>query len=305
VDTSVPTGGAQPTDIGNNTVDDYGSFSDSIRPAGSAQRERLPADQTEQPPKPVEKRKVKVGDEELEVSADEAFKNYQLARASYKKMEEAAKVRKEAEAALTEVRGFIQGLKDPKNLWQLVQQLGHDPRHLSEAHLAEQIRIESLSPEERRLYDREQRIRQQEEEYARREAEWRQKQLEEETPRLREKFEREFKGALKSAGIPDSPRFIARMADLKSEFGDLDANEAAGILAVEAQEEFTERLSTMSDEELFKALGEQRMGRIRQLDLQRLRNPVPQRTPAQAAQRPEQPRKKDWHDWLDDAPRWK
>lgn len=102
--------------------------------------------QKQEPPPVVEKRKykVKVNGEEIEVDEDELTRGYQIRKASDKAFQEAAEMRKKADA-------FFNALKDDNKLGEILQALGKDPRAMAENYLAQVLEYEMLSPEQKRI----------------------------------------------------------------------------------------------------------------------------------------------------------
>ena len=75
--------------------------------------------QVETTPAPeVRRHKVKVDGEELEVDEATLLKDYQLARASHARMQEAARLRQEAEAQVAQIRALAeQTRQDPRTIF--------------------------------------------------------------------------------------------------------------------------------------------------------------------------------------------
>ena len=86
--------------------------------------------------------RVKIDGQEMEVDESELLAGYQRAKAANKRFEEAAKQRKQAEHFLKLLR------TDPVKVLQHPE-VGHDVRQLAEDYLAEIIKKEKMSPEER------------------------------------------------------------------------------------------------------------------------------------------------------------
>lgn len=250
--------------------------------------------------------KVKLDDGEREVPEDELIKNYQLRTVSYKKFEEAAQLRKQAEAERGQVQQLIQTLKsNPNALFELAQRLGHDPRRLAESQLAEALRLEAMDPRERALYEKEQQIQAQMADAEQRQ----QAAYEAEVSRLAEhkqaEYVQSFGAALRAAGVQEHPRLLARMADIAlAADAPLSPDQLAAIALEESRTEVKTYLTSLSDEDLLREIGEERMRRVRQKDLERVRTAPA--APQQAQPRPVQPRpveKKNIWDWLEEAKR--
>lgn len=104
---------------------------------------------------PVEKHKLKIDGKDVEVTLDELKKNYSLGTAAEKRMKEAAELKKATERA--EQKGktldaMIDRLeKDPEFIFDVLKELKHDPKELSQRWLYKQFEYDNLSPEQKRL----------------------------------------------------------------------------------------------------------------------------------------------------------
>ena len=221
------------------------------------------------------KHKVTVRDKEIEVPYEELVANYQLKRASYERLEEAARLKKQMDGLLAGLRdGASKGDFGP--LKKLATKLGYDVRRFSEAELTEALRQEQMTPEERRRAD----LDLKERELKHREETWEKKRTESEINRVAKQLESEYAqsipAALKAAGVPQTPYQQRRLASLLHEaIGSdtgLTVEEAAQIVAEEYREEVTAHLGELDVDGVLALIGEERMKEVRRRDIERVRN---------------------------------
>ena len=86
---------------------------------------------------------VTVDGEQRRIRARDALRDYTLRSASHKRMEEAARLRKETEAEKAQVRELLDTVRDPAGLLAVAQHLGVNPRQLREL-----IEAEERTPED-------------------------------------------------------------------------------------------------------------------------------------------------------------
>lgn len=155
---------------------------------------------------PVAKRKIKWGDTEKEVSFDEAV---QLAEKAFGIENKARTVASKVEAAekIMDMLG-----KDPKGFAKQCKAAGLDPQKLATEILYEQIRLNSLSPEQREL--EEYKAKEAEAEAIKKETEEAAKkaQIDKKTQEWGAKFEKELQTALAAKQLPMSRLTLALAA---------------------------------------------------------------------------------------------
>jgi len=213
--------------------------------------------------------KVKVDDEELEVDEDELLRGYQKARASTKRFQEAAKLRKEAEDLVSKLKEnpfeALKGQIDPKQL-----------REMTEQWLIEKLKEEQLSPEERELNELRREREKWKQEEVKKEAAQRQQELEVQTQREIERYNSEFVSALEKHSLPKSYATIKRMAYLMKEAAEnnyeMDAESAAEIVQEELSGDFSQLIRALSPEALIGFLGKDVADKIRRYDVSKLKN---------------------------------
>lgn len=154
-------------------------------------------------------RKVKVAGQEMEVTAEEAFSKYSLPAAAFKKMEEANKIRKEAEAKIAQFEElvrqnpaeYIRRTLGPEQSRRLMEQevTRHLEWDLKPAHEKERIRFE----QERAHFE------QQRKQYEQR---VQQEQTQQHAQQLRADYQRSFPAALQQNGLEATPELVKEMA---------------------------------------------------------------------------------------------
>lgn len=146
------------------------------------------------------------GERVEEVDEAELVKRAQKAWAAERRFQEAHRTRQQVEY-------LLKTLKDPRQLWQALKHLGHDPRQVAETYLLEQIEEENLTPEQKKVRDAERIIQEREQE--KQQSEQRQKQ--ERHTKLMSQYSEEYSGqivkALETSGLPKSPETVKKMAE--------------------------------------------------------------------------------------------
>lgn len=196
------------------------------------------------------KRKLKLDGEEVEVGLEDAFKSYERAKPSFKRFEEAAQMRRDAEAERTRLKQQVEAIEghltDPARAPQVMRKaLGakytsavladlrqsiangdHEAVEGIAEIVRERLEYEKLPPEqrqqrdamtaaERRAAEREAQLVQREREIARREAETKaahEKRVEEMAQQRRKELVAEWTPALEKAGLPTHPRIMGMLA---------------------------------------------------------------------------------------------
>lgn len=155
--------------------------------------------------------KVDGSEEDVELDEETIKREYQKWKASDKNFREAAKMRKEAEDRLSQYK---------KDRWKLFKDDGLDPYQEAENLLIDKIKMEQMSPAERRAYELEQENAQYKARLEAAEFEKRQ-HAEALAKQEREAIElqhgaqlgNEIVDAIKATGLKPSPRLVARAAE--------------------------------------------------------------------------------------------
>lgn len=187
--------------------------------------ENLPNDQegleakTDDPePWKKKKHRVKINGKEEEVEYDELLKGYQLERIAKERLQEAARLRKEAEQQVSEVsefRALIERLdQDPRAFFELAAKRGLDPYDLAEELAWERYQYQKLSPEQQKIIELERQLeavaaekkKAKEDAEAAQKAEW--------ESAAEERIDQDIEKILKLSGLKPKPRTVARIAEL-------------------------------------------------------------------------------------------
>lgn len=232
--------------------------------------------------------KVKVDGKELDVTLEELQRGYSLERAARTKMEQAAKLRKEADAIRADVEQFVVAAKkDPFVLFRFAEQLGYEPAELAERLLSERISAELMTPEQKLQKQLEAERKRLEEERRSIETE----KLERETTAYRATFERDFSDALAAAKLPVNATTLARMATHKMAALQAGYDAEVGQLAARVREELLAEhravLGGLGEDELVGFVGEEQLAKLRKVDIGRPKKaPTPPATPPKVVEGP-------------------
>jgi len=219
--------------------------------------------------------KTKIDDieEEVELDEDQIKRDYQRMKASDKRFQEASTLRKQADE-------FISKLKDKQGLIEVLRQAGHDPRALAEEFLGNELRVELMTPEQKRIYELERDLfitRQTQKQRDDQEMSAKEAQA---TEKLSQQMNQEIIEALKSANIPQEAYSVRRMADIiRNGFSHgevISWSDAAKILERDIKTQVSSVVKKMSPEKILETFGEEVANTIRKYDLSKLQNPIRQ-----------------------------
>lgn len=195
--------------------------------------------------------RVKVDGVEREVTLRDAMRDYELRAASHKRLEEAAKTRKEVEAERAQMRQLVELMRDPAGLLSLAQELGVTTQALREhiereaAIPEDQKRLREIERRERALKERDEA-----EKKAREKA-----QADAETKRWREQYARELSQAAEAAGMK-SPRVVQRMAQVMHSALESGVRMTAEEAAATVREELYGEVGALDADTLRSVLGD-------------------------------------------------
>jgi len=106
------------------------------------------------------KHKTKVDGQDLEVDYDELVRGYGHSKAANARMQEAAKLRKEAEAREKELGDYIRSWKEqPDRAFSLLEQLGVDIDSIAMDRVMKKTQYELMTEAERKAFDNEEKLR--------------------------------------------------------------------------------------------------------------------------------------------------
>lgn len=173
--------------------------------------------------KPVQKYKVKVDGEELEVDEAELKRSYAHAKAAAKRMEEAAEMRKSYQKQIAIAEGFekfIHNVKDnPEAIFALAEQLGHDVDDLVMKRAAERLKYEYMDESQRRAYDNERELQRYKQIEAQQREAQRQQAEQQALANVRQNVENELVEFFTESQIKPTPELLERIALLKYNAG--------------------------------------------------------------------------------------
>lgn len=174
-------------------------------PAGN---QPAPQPQTGIQPTPPEirKLKLKLDGQEVEMPESEVISLAQQGKVSSQRFNEAAAMKKQAE----EVIKFAKD--NPKEFF---KRTGMNARQWAEEYLMEELRVEQMSPEQRKAAENEQKLKQYESERKQQQEQKRQEDMAREQAKHHESYERLFVEALTQSGLPKTAYTIKRMAELQ------------------------------------------------------------------------------------------
>jgi hypothetical protein len=218
--------------------------------------------------------KVKLDGEEVEVTLDELKAGYQRAQVSAKRFQEASAERKKAEELFSKFK---------EKPWEVMSELGMNPREVAESFLIEQLKAEQ---EEAELNDDQKEVRRlkkeieaqraKEEEAKKHEDARKEREM---TEKLQRGYEQDFVKALEASQLPRNPTTIRRMAEqmlVAAHNGyEMSAQEAAQIVEEEIRGSSASVLKDLDAEKLVAFLGKDTIEKIRKYELSKLKNPMP------------------------------
>lgn len=219
----------------------------------------------------IRKFKVKVDGQELEVDEAELLKGYGHQRAASKRMQEAIKMRKQAEE-------FIGLLKDKNALFQVIQKLGHDPRQLSEEYLGSIVEDELLDPKEREFRKTKAELQRLKELDKMREEQATEARMSMLKKKYSEDYNKQFQEALEKVKLPVKKHTVQEMAKYiykASKLGyQMSAMEAAKLVEEDVKDAQRSIVGDADAETLMKLFGDDLVNKIRKWDTSRLKNPA-------------------------------
>lgn len=159
------------------------------------------------PVTPPAKRKVrvKVDGKESEVDEDEIVRDYQKFRAADKKFQEAAKLRKDAEALIDLLKNDpVKALEHPS--------IGKNFKELAENYLIEQLKREQMTPEQRELMEARQKLEQFEKAQQEQQKQFEEQKMAELANHYEQEYQKSIIDALQNSGLPKTNVTVRRMA---------------------------------------------------------------------------------------------
>lgn len=239
------------------------------------------------------KYKLKYESEEEEVDEDKLLSYAQKGKGADKKFQEAAKVRKQADEELAKIKEFMDKAKG--DTLSVLSELGVDEVALADMILEKHMKELAKTPEQQRAEKAEAELtklqKQIEEENTRKE----QERIERETQDWNVRFQNEMFTAIDKSALPVSGYTVKRVADIMSTALELGKNctaeQAVKMLENSMQTEYKD----MSDDQLFKLLGNdvtKRITKATSKKLQEARSKLPPKIEETGVKAPVAPKEK-------------
>lgn len=225
---------------------------------------------------PAEKQKLKFKakfydkEEEVELDEDTIRRDYQKWKAADHIFQQSSQQRKQAEE-------FISKMKDRDGLVEVLGKLGYDPRQLAEDFLYDTLKLETMSPEQKRIAELEQWKRIKEKEEKEKAAQSDAQKNKEAVDRIAKGYQEKIISALESSGLPKTPSTVWRMArqmEIHVKQGvDLEPGEVVDLVRAEIIKEHQELYPSLEGEALMRILGDDIGNKIRKYDLAKIKTP--------------------------------
>lgn len=226
---------------------------------------------TQAPPEYFE---LKVNGKKVKLTRDELLQHASLGLASNERFEEAARLKKQAEAAIGK-------LKDPKNVINALQDpaLGLTKDQIrqtfEEWYAREFIEPEQLSPEQLKLREAEEKLKRYEEAERQREEEKQKAHLESLTAKAREEIQTQIIEALDTGKLPKTNFTMKRLAYWieRNTANGFDAPTAVLVAQVkkDIESNLREMVQASDGEVLIQMMGDEIIKKVRKYDLEQLR----------------------------------
>jgi hypothetical protein len=278
-------------------------------PTGTAPAPQAP--QPTQPPQapapgqaaPVAPSAPITGKEAQAAASDAAIKRYKLQYEGGQEeevdeptlIERAKKARTadQREAEARRVRGQVDELirraRDPRDVWNVLQALGHDPRKAAEEFLIERLKEEQLTPEQRQVRQAQDIIKREEERKQEEQTQAQRQREQELSSRYSQEYSNQIISALQRNNLPKSEFTVKQMAYYMHQGlqrgVNLTAEDVAPLVKNYFTKQITDLLGATDSDMLLSLLGEDVAGKLRTADLKRLQNPKPA-VPASEQPRP-------------------
>jgi hypothetical protein len=259
----------------------------SSTPAASGSTPAAPAAATK--PAPAKVWELKANGKSLKLTEEQLIARASQAEGADQRFQEAAQMRKQAEAALGRLKDpaqFIEALQDPA--------LGLTKEQIREAmeawYAREFIEPEKLTPAEKKLREAEEKLKKYDKENQEREAKKLKDEQDAQTANARKEIQTQIIEALESSDLPRTNFTIRRLAYWMSRNRDMGFDAPTSVLVERVRNDYNTNLREMvqsSDgETLIKLLGNDIVTKLRKYDLEQLRKtrgggaPTPPADPA-------------------------
>lgn len=285
------------------TIDEYLKDNKPEKKAAKPPAEAKPVEvkdkvkpQTETKSEDNVKHKVKVNGVEKEVDIHELKRAYSLAEGGRKALQEGLNARKQAEE-------FVKLMRDPEQVWGVLEKLGYDPFKLAEEHLVRRVEEDMLSPEEVDTRNKLKKLRTYEEMELAQKREADQRRINEMKANATKEFEAQFTDALRRTAIPPTKTTVAKMAKYISDAAkmkyELTPLEAAGLVKEDLEKEMSYLYGESDGETLLKLLGEKNAEKILKARGKQVRSSTNYNNNPSSEQKPSSNKSPgySWSDW--------
>lgn len=209
--------------------------------------------------------KFKVDGEEVELPLSEVIKGYQLDKASYNKMQEAAQIKAKAKQLIE----FAENSPE-----QLLKALGKDPMSYAEEYLARQLEEQMMSEEDRKIRDERKELEELRAERKRFQEQQEQEKIARAEQEYSQKLDKEMAEAFSKSSLPRHKFFIQQVASqmlgAATRGEELPVAEAIARVEEAVNGYLPSMLQTLPTETLVKWLGKDGRKRLREFDLSEL-----------------------------------
>jgi hypothetical protein len=243
-------------------------------------------------------KKLKIKGRDIEVDDGKYHEYAQKGAAATETWQEAAKIKKEAEA-------FMQRLKENPRAALSDPNLGIDVRKFAEEYLWEQLQDEQMSPEQKAARAKERRLEILEAEKNARDKTEQERQQMAEHEHYRNDYDTKISKALAASGLPKTTGTVRRVVEYMrqdiQEGIDRDPADYIDIVRQDYIDDIKELMGKVDGKTLIKMFGEETAKKMRMADLERLKSSTPKEgqtfipgkgSPAQA--KPKKLSGKDW-----------
>ena len=224
---------------------------------------------------------ITVNGEELELNMEQMRELAQKGKASAGKFQEAAKLRKEIAAEKEAMQAALRG--SPEELLKLKIKSGHMTVDEARNWIIQQALAiaeePDMSPEEIKMKEMQDKINKYEKEEEEKLARDEQIALDKEVEKYREDYTSKFMSAIESGGLDSDPMAVSSVARLMRESLDengvpmVSVEDAVEYYKSEERSLFNDYLSNLDIDKLGKLIGEDKLGLLRQKDLEKIKNP--------------------------------
>lgn len=193
----------------------------------------------------------------------EYFRNeLQKSRASQKSFQEKSQLE-------SQVKDFVAALKG--NTKATLQQMGIDPKAFAAAVLEEELKLQQMSPEQRKQQELEAKIKELEDRDKKQKDEFNKKEFERQTQIEYEKIDTQMTKALESTDLPKTPYSVKRLAhymQLGLNNGlSLSVDELVPIVRAEIQSEMQELINALGEDKAENFIGKDILNKIRKKNI--------------------------------------